>query len=143
MFNSRDSFSILRFCSIGKAFDHTSHSCQAFTLLHNSQLFKTDSQRKNSKHSIMECTLEVKALDGNKHLFKSVPLEQTFEHVFSLVKRVEGDTEFKLLAVVNDKLKPVRWAEKERTLDSLGLQQDKAYRIEVCLAWSELKKVLM
>jgi len=93
------------------------------------------------------CQLEVKSLDGNKVLFQDVSVsDTTIEDVFAMVQqKVEDDPdrEWKLMAVVDGRLVPLRWAERDRKLSDLGLHGEEQYRVEVCLAWADLKKVLV
>ena len=100
------------------------------------------------------CRLEINSLDGTKVLLDNISVETTIEDVFRIVDtKVEQNTNdandnpsqrFKLMAVVNGRLVPMKWADRNRKLSDLGLQSNHqhSYRIEVCLAWSELKKVL-
>lgn len=90
------------------------------------------------------CTLEIKTLNGDKVLVDDIDLDTaTIADVFAHVQKVEDpESEWKLMAVVNGRLVPLRWAERERKLSELKFQASLQYRIEVCLAWSELKKVL-
>ena len=100
------------------------------------------------------CRLEIKSLDDRKVILgddrKLSASRTTIENVFDMVKTIEeAGSQWKLMAVVNGRLVPLRWSERERTLADVGMvdSQDNddatPYRIEVCLAWSELKKVLM
>lgn len=118
------------------------------TLLHTIGLFLLGSPipHHTSPHRTMSCQLEIKALDSRKVMLDAVSVEDTtVENVFRLIdQNVEpSGTPYKLLAVVNDRLRPLRWAEKERKLAAMGFQPDNTYRVEVCLAWSELKKVFL
>ena len=90
------------------------------------------------------CCLEINTLAGRKVLFDNVSVNDTsIENVFAMVKSAEDpDTQWKLMVVVKGKLVPMHWAERDRKLSELGIQEDEMYRVEVCLAWSELKKVL-
>ena len=93
----------------------------------------------------MSVILEVKNLNSEKVLFDNVQLcDATVEDVFRLVETIEGsESQWRLMAVVNDRLVPLRWTEKRRKLVDLGMEDEGQYRVEVCLAWAELKKVLM
>lgn len=91
------------------------------------------------------CQLEVNSLDGRKVIFEQISATDTsIEDVFGMVQTVEEPgSQWKLMAVVSGRLVPLHWAERDRKLSDVGLQgNDERYRIEVCLAWAELKKVL-
>mmetsp|Transcript_17809 Transcript_17809/g.38778 ORF Transcript_17809/g.38778 Transcript_17809/m.38778 type:complete len:114 (+) Transcript_17809:36-377(+) len=97
------------------------------------------------------CSLEIKTLTGEKVLVEHVDLETaTIGDVFALVRQAQqhqqdelGDMEWKLMAVVPGRgLVPLRSTEQHRPLAELRFQPQTQHRIEVCLAWSELKKVL-
>ena len=91
------------------------------------------------------CTLEIKSLDGEITLIHNVSVHETrIADVFEIVRDIEQPgREFKLMGVVNGRLVSMKIHENDRTLAGLGFQPDGNYRIEVCLAWHELKKVLM
>ena len=93
----------------------------------------------------MSVRLEVKSLNSEKVLFDNVQLgNATVEDIIRLVETIEEPgSQWRLMAVVNDRLVPLRWTEKRRKLVDLGMQDEGKYRVEVCLAWAELKKVLM
>ncbi len=95
-------------------------------------------------HRMKTCELEVNTLESRKVLFEYVSVEETsIEDVFEMVKSVEGaGSQWKLMVVVKGRLLPMHWSEKDRSLHELGLDGNQRYRVEVCLAWSELKKVL-
>ena len=90
------------------------------------------------------CSLEIRLLNGDKVLVESVDLgTATVGRVFDEVSKLEDpESEWKLMAVVEGRLVPLRGTEKKRKLSDLKFQAKVQYRIEVCLAWSELKKVL-
>ena len=90
------------------------------------------------------CSLEIRTLNGDKTIVENIDLgTATVGHVFDEVTKVEDpESEWKLMAVVEGRLVPLRGTEKERRLRDLKFQAKVQYRIEVCLAWSELKKVL-
>ena len=91
------------------------------------------------------CKLEINSLSGEKTIVDDVSvMERCVGDVFDMVEEMERPgTEFKLMAVVLGKLVPMRATERERALGDLGFQGNQQYRIEVCLSWRELKKVLM
>lgn len=101
------------------------------------------------------CRLEIKSLDGRKVVLgddRTISAATTTTgDVFGMVKEIEDEgSEWKLMAVIKGRLVPLRWAEREKTLTEVGMEDSSdvdeppaPYRIEVCLAWSELKKVLM
>ena len=58
------------------------------------------------------------------------------------VEKTADGASFNLLAVIDDKLYPLRRTEPNRSLQDLGMQAAHTYRIEVCLPRSKLKQVL-
>ena len=92
----------------------------------------------------MTCAIQVNRLDGEKFLFDDIHLPTaTIQDVFDRVATVEPDTtRWNLMAVIRNRLVPMRRTQKERKLVDLGMEENQQYRIEVCLAWSELKKCL-
>jgi hypothetical protein len=93
------------------------------------------------------CKLEINNLSGEKTIVEDVSVtERCIGDVFDMVVNMEMEPpgqEFKLMAVINGRLVPMRATEQERLLADLGFQGNQQYRIEVCLSWRELKKVLM
>ena len=123
--------------------------CTTFTTFFSphQKIPRHETKSKNCNMSTT-CRLEVNTLAGRKVLFEHVAVnDASIENVFEMVKSVEDpETQWKLMVVVKGRLVPMHWADKDRKLHELGIQgngeDDAPYRVEVCLAWNELKKVL-
>jgi hypothetical protein len=104
------------------------------------------SSRANKQPSpgLITCKLEINSLNGEKTIIDNVSVTGTcIGDVYDMVQDIEEPArEFRLMAVLNGRLVPMRHGERERTLFALGFQGNEQYRIEVCMAWHELKTVL-